>query len=147
MMHTLIAQSNTAAIPLLMHWSYCNLALNHRYLCQWTGPSLVQRVACHLLTTKPLPEPMLTYCQLDYYEQLTYLPLGQNGCHFPDDIFKCIFVKEKFNILIRTSLKFVPKGPIDTKWAFLQVMVWRWMGNKPLPEPMLIQFTDAYMQH
>ena len=26
-------------------------------------------------------------------------------------------------------------------------MAWRWTGNKPLPEPMLIQFTDAYMQY
>ena len=26
-------------------------------------------------------------------------------------------------------------------------MAWRWMGDKPLSEPMLTQFTDAYMQH
>ena len=30
-----------------------------------------------------------------------------------DDIFKCIFVNEKFCILIKISLKFVPKGPFD----------------------------------
>ena len=38
---------------------------------------------------------------------------GQNGRHFADDIFSCIFVNEKFCILIKISLKFVPKGPID----------------------------------
>ena len=38
---------------------------------------------------------------------------GQNGHHFPDDVFKCIFVNEKICILIQISLKFVPKGPID----------------------------------
>ena len=27
--------------------------------------------------------------------------------------FKCIFVNEKFYILINISLEFVPKGPID----------------------------------
>ena len=29
------------------------------------------------------------------------------------DIFKCIFVNEKVRILIKMSLKFVPKGRID----------------------------------
>ena len=38
---------------------------------------------------------------------------GQNGCHFTDNIFRCIFVNEKFYILNKISLKFVPKGPID----------------------------------
>ena len=30
-----------------------------------------------------------------------------------DDIFRCIFMNEKFCILIEISLKFVPKGLID----------------------------------
>ena len=33
---------------------------------------------------------------------------GQNGYHFADDDFRCIFVNEKFRILIKISLKFVP---------------------------------------
>ena len=40
-------------------------------------------------------------------------PPGQNGCHFADDIFRCVFVNKKVRILIKISLKFVPKGPID----------------------------------
>ena len=40
-------------------------------------------------------------------------PPGQNGCHFADDIFRCIFLNENFCILFKISLKFVPKGPID----------------------------------
>ena len=48
---------------------------------------------------------------------LTHLPPGQNGRHFTDDIFKCIFVNEKFFILIEISLKFVPKVPIDNNPA------------------------------
>ena len=43
--------------------------------------------------------------------------------------------------------KFVPKSPIDNKWTLVQVMAWRRIGDKPLPEPMLIQFTEAYMRH
>ena len=44
-------------------------------------------------------------------------------------------------------MKFVTKGLIDNKAALGQVMAWCWTGDKPLPEVMLHQFTDAYMQH
>ena len=46
-------------------------------------------------------------------------PPGQNGRHFVDDILWCIFVNEKFCILIKISLKFVPKGPIDNNPALV----------------------------
>ena len=39
------------------------------YIHQWTGSALLQVMACHLFGTKPLPEPMTTYCQLDLKEQ------------------------------------------------------------------------------
>ena len=56
-------------------------------------------------------------------------------------------MNEQFRILIQISLKFVPRGPIDYNWALVQVMAWRRAGDKPLSEPMLTQFTDAYMRH
>ena len=56
-------------------------------------------------------------------------------------------MNEKLCILIRILLKFVPKGPMNNKPAMFQVMAWRWIGDKPLPEPMLAELTDAYMQH
>ena len=34
-------------------------------------------------------------------------------------IFKCIFMDEKFCILIKISLKFVPKGPIGNNPALV----------------------------
>ena len=34
---------------------------------------------------------------------------GQNGRHFPEDIFKCIFLNENVWISLRISLKFVSK--------------------------------------
>ena len=70
-------------------------------------------------------------------------PPGKNARHFPDDIFKCIFMNEKFCILIQISLKFVPKGPINNIPALVEIMAWRQPCNKPLSEPMLTQFTDA----
>ena len=48
--------------------------------------------------------------------------LRQNGCNFPDDIFKCIFLNENEWNSIKISLKFVPKGPINN--IGLQAIVW-----------------------
>ena len=55
----------------------------------------------------------------------------QNGCHFPDDIYKCIFMNENVpvQIWIKIPLKFVPKGPINTIPALVQVMAWRRPGH------------------
>ena len=64
-----------------------------------------------------------------------------------DDIFKCIFLNENDRIPIQISLKLVLRSPIDNKPALVQVMAWRRTGDKPLPEPMMTQFTDAYMRH
>ena len=55
-------------------------------------------------------------------------------------------MNEKSCISIRISLRFVPKGPIDNKSALVQVMACRRTGSKQLPEPMLAQFTDAYVR-
>ena len=78
---------------------------------------------------------------------IIWSPSGQYSYHFSDDIFKSIFMNEKFCISIQISPKFVPKNPIDNKSALDQVMVWRRTGDKPLPDPMLTQFTEAYMRH
>ena len=64
-----------------------------------------------------------------------------------DDIFKGIFLNENDRIPIQISLKLVPMGPIDNAPALVQVMAWRRIGDKPLPEPMLTQFTGAYIRH
>ena len=64
-----------------------------------------------------------------------------------DTIFKYIFVNEKFCILINILLKFVPKVQINNIPALIQIMAWRWIGNKSLSEPMMTQFNEAYMRH
>ena len=64
-----------------------------------------------------------------------------------NDIFKCIFLNENDKIPIQISLKLVSRSPIDKKTALVQVMAWRRIGGKPLPEPMMTQFTDTYMLH
>ena len=41
------------------------------YIRQQTGPTLVGIMTCRLFCAKSLPEPMLTYCQLDSKEQMS----------------------------------------------------------------------------
>ena len=73
--------------------------------------------------------------------------LKQNGRHFADDTFKCIFLNENVRISLKISLKFVPKGPINNIPALVQIMVWQQSGDKPLSEPMIAYIIDTYMRH
>ena len=60
-----------------------------------------------------------------------------------DDIFKCIFLNENDRILIRISLKL-------SGWQYASIASGNGLaptGDKPLPEPLLTQFTGAYMRH
>ena len=74
----------------------------------------------------------LTRCHLN-----TMRP-RQDGHLFPDDIFKSIFFNENVKILIKISLMFVPKAPINNIPALVQIMAWRRPGDKPLSEPMMV---------
>ena len=67
-------------------------------------------------------------------------PPGQNGRHFTDEIFKCIFMIERFCILIEISPNFVPQAPIDNRSSLVRVMGWRRTGDKALSDAMLTQF-------
>ena len=67
------------ACLLVQGWCYPTILYRHwlispysaAYMRQWTGSALVQVMACRLYGTKPLPEPMLAYCQLDSWEQIS----------------------------------------------------------------------------
>ena len=58
---------------------------------RWTGSSLVQIMACRLLGAKPLPEPMLVYCRLDSWEQVS-VKFKSEFYHFHSRkcIWKCL---------------------------------------------------------
>ena len=62
----------------------------------------------------------------------------QDGRLFPDDIFKSIFINENVQILIKISLTFVPKTPINNILVLVQIMDWHRPGDKPLSEPMMV---------
>ena len=74
---------------------------------------------------------------MDILLPFTTLRQRQNGCHFADDSFKCIFLCENVWISIKISLKFVPIGQINNVPALVQKMAWRRPGDKPLSEPMM----------
>ena len=62
---------------------------------------------------------------------LNALRQRENGRHFSEE---CIYLHEECCILIRVSLKFVPKGPINHMPALVQIMPGHRAGDKPLSE-------------
>ena len=67
--------------------------------------------------------PLWRHCNVD-----TLRP-GQDGRHFADDIFKCIFFNKDLSILIKISLKFVLNGPFNHIPPLVQMMSWRRPGS------------------
>ena len=55
------------------HWSQDIISSppSAAYMRQWTRSELVQVMACRLFGAKPLPEPMLAFCQLDSWEHIS----------------------------------------------------------------------------
>ena len=63
------------------------------------------------------------------------------------DNFKCNLLdanKKKFRF---EFTDFFPRSPFNNKPTLVQVMASRRTGDRPLPELILTQFTDAYMRH
>ena len=57
------------------------------------------------------------------------------------------FLEIKFLILILKNHWFVPGDTNNNKSALIQVMAGHQTEAKPLPEPMMTQFSGAYMIH
>ena len=74
-----------------------------------------------------------------YPPYINTLRPGQDDRHFPDDIFKCIFLNENERISMQISLKFVPKGPINNIPVLVQIVAWRRQGAKLLSELMVVR--------
>ena len=63
----------------------------------------------------------------------------QKCCHFADDMFNCIYLlNTKGWISLNVSLKFVFRVRISNIQALVQIMSWRWPGDMPLSDPMMI---------
>ena len=85
---------------------------------------------------------MCTWCQYHHsyhsFACIHTLRPRQDGRHFSDAIFMCILFNENCCILIKFSLKYIRKGPIDNNRTLVQIMAWRQSGDKPVSEPMMI---------
>ena len=79
------------------------------------------------------------------HNELTLLPLDKMASILANHIFTWIFLNENDRIPIQISQRFVPRSPLDNKLALVQVMARHRTGHKPLSEPMMTQFTDAYI--
>ena len=77
-------------------------------------------------------------CDLYQASDINTLRPRQNGRHFADNIFNCIFLNENAWISLKISLKFVPKVRINNIPSLVQIMAWRRSGDKPLSEPMMV---------
>ena len=92
----------------------------------------------HFVDFFPLMHHWNGKCNI-FFHLFNSSPPEQNVSHFADDIFKYIFLNENVWISIKISLKFVPKGPINNIAALVQMMAWRWPGDKPWSEPMMVR--------
>ena len=70
----------------------------------------------------------MTKIFIDIVNEFKTLRPRQNCLHFPDDIFKCIFLNEIVRNF-KISLKFVVIGPINNIPAVVQIMAWRRPGD------------------
>ena len=115
------------------------------HLCSLVGQSDGHSADLAQQATKICTNVM--YKSPQYYSSyLNTLRPRWNEQHFADNIFKHVFFNENVCILIKISLKFVPKGPINNIPALVQIMAWRRSGVKPLSEPMMVSLlTHIYV--
>ena len=108
----------------------------------WTNIYSVQRHGRWALYAFILNGNMLYIQKYDKYCYLLFvfntLRPRKDGRHFAHNILTCIFFNRNCCILIKFSLKYVCKGPIDNNPSLVQIMAWRRSGDKPLSEPMMI---------
>ena len=113
----------------MVHNACFEIKKNHLRLCNITN------------SASPYPSTLLTSkLGMIFIRSLPIITLRtkQNGHQFPDNIFKCIFLNENIWNLIKISLKFVPKVPVNNIPALVKIMAWHRQGDKPLSEPMMV---------
>ena len=73
------------------------------------------------------------------YVSVNSLRPSQNGRHFADDIFKCIFLNEiyEFRLRFHRNLFLWFELILFQHW-FTEILAWRRPADKPLSEPMMV---------
>ena len=65
--------------------------------------------------------------------------------HFPDEIFKSVFIKENVWILVKIWIKFVLRDSVNSIPSLLQIMPRHWRGDKALSEPLVSLLMHIYI--
>ena len=81
----------------------------------------------------------LSPCGITRPQWVNTLRPRQDSRHFPDDVFKWIFLNANVWIFINISPEFLPKGQIINIPALVQMMAWRRSGDKPSSGSMIIR--------
>ena len=140
-------KDNTALVPCAKFCSYHYIRfemkekLNFHHIWLWWNKMSMKGT----YTTFMGPIQYKNCCDIswDPVSKVEVIPINtlrprQNGHHFTDNIFKCIFLNENVWMSIKISLMFVPKGPINGIPALVMIMAWRRSVDKPLSEPMMV---------
>ena len=91
-------------------------------LTHW-GPWTKWQTLCGRYFRNILVQTIITLCFAEGCSKgSNILKPRQNIRHFPDDIFKCIFLNENVRILGKIPLNFVPRCPINNIVALAQIM-------------------------
>ena len=114
-----ITQQNI--VPPILESKFGQLAFMETYLWRQTPCTIIE---LHAASSSSNKSSHVTWIIASYKHHINSTPPRQNGRHLTANIFICIFVNEKFWILIEVSLKFVPKGPINNKLALVSIMAW-----------------------
>ena len=86
---------------------------------------------------------LLLFLLFSWYQQIS--PWTKMETILADEYFKCIFLNGNDRFPIWISLKFVPMSPYGNTPALVQVMAWYRPGDRPLPEPMYVQWNISYL--
>ena len=94
----------------------------------------------HIFNYQSVNNIMLWLTVLTRHCLATWVPVNtlRPRQNFADDTFNRIFMNENVRILIKLSLKFVPKGPMNIIPALVQIMAWHRPDDKPLSEPVMV---------
>ena len=116
-----VIKSQQSFYPLLCH-NFSAARLTDLSDCEWLSDWLNQSI---YQSIDWMNQPTFTRWVENFFFTHNHSNSVPRTLHFTDDIFNCIFMNENLCILIRISLNFVPKGPINNTSALVQVMAWR----------------------
>ena len=124
--------TNLAAFPVFINFNRApgkKLILEKHNFLVYTTKKHLNLTACHkgqrLFQLTTVYFTSLPSAQSNIHQRLNTLRRRPYGRHFQDDIFKCIFLNENVQISIKSSLKFVPWGPINNIPSLVEIMAWR----------------------